>query len=155
MCTPRTLLLYSKTGVCSIPIFLIFALKHRLWVPTIYVLIKNKKNSKHFLLKIFNFHNFKNLCILHGQVFVMVRFHQLVSLAVWLMYMLLLYPVNLIKYTTQTMISIKTLLLLKVHTASKMMLKTYSKTIAVQTWHLFFALTGSASRRVAETMETP
>ena len=30
---PHTPLLYSKTGVCrGIPIFLIFALKHRLWV---------------------------------------------------------------------------------------------------------------------------
>ena len=55
---PQTPLLYSKTGVGSgIPIFLIFAPKHRLWVlvrtasarrfyrvPTIYVLSKNKKN---------------------------------------------------------------------------------------------------------------
>ena len=31
---PQTPLLYSKTGVCrGIPIFLIFAPKHRLWVP--------------------------------------------------------------------------------------------------------------------------
>ena len=31
--TPYTPLLYSKTGVCrGIPIFLIFTLKHRLWV---------------------------------------------------------------------------------------------------------------------------
>ena len=31
--TPHTPLLYSKTGVCrGIPIFLIFAPKHRLWV---------------------------------------------------------------------------------------------------------------------------
>ena len=40
-------------------------------VPTIYVLSKNKKNIKDFLLKFFIFYNFKNLCILHGQVFVM------------------------------------------------------------------------------------
>ena len=33
MYTPQTPLLYSKTGVCGgIPIFLIFAPKHRLWV---------------------------------------------------------------------------------------------------------------------------
>ena len=32
---------------------------------------KNKKNVKIFLLKIFIFHNFKSLCILHGHVFVM------------------------------------------------------------------------------------
>ena len=30
---PETLLLYKKTGVCrGIPVFLIFAPKHRLWV---------------------------------------------------------------------------------------------------------------------------
>ena len=34
------------------------------------VLSKNKKNIKNFLLKIFNFYNLKNLCILHGHVFV-------------------------------------------------------------------------------------
>ena len=60
---------YSKAGVCrGIPIFLIFALKHRLWVlvrvPLIYVLSKNKKNIKNLLLKMFLFHNLKNLCIL-------------------------------------------------------------------------------------------
>ena len=32
---------------------------------------KNKKNNKNFLLKIFNFYHLKNLCILHGHVFVM------------------------------------------------------------------------------------
>ena len=34
-------------------------------------LSKNKKNIGIFLLKIFIFDNFRNLCILHGQVFVM------------------------------------------------------------------------------------
>ena len=38
---------------------------------TIYVLSKNKKNIKIFLLKIIIFYNLKNLCILHGHVFVM------------------------------------------------------------------------------------
>ena len=57
---PWTPLLYSKTGVYrGIPIFLIFAQKHRLWVvvrtATIYVLSRNKKNVKIFLLKIFVF----------------------------------------------------------------------------------------------------
>ena len=33
---------------------------------------KNKKNSKSFLLKIFIFYKFKNLCLLHGHVFVML-----------------------------------------------------------------------------------
>ena len=48
-----------------------FAPKHRLWVLTIYVLSKNKKNIKIFQLKIFNFQSSKNLCLLNGQVFVM------------------------------------------------------------------------------------
>ena len=62
-----------------IPIFLIFAPKHRLWglvtkrVPTMYVLSKNKKTSKNFLLKNLIFYNFKNLCVLHGHVFEMVN----------------------------------------------------------------------------------
>ena len=52
---PNTPLLHSKTGVCrGIPIFLIFAPKHRLWVLIrtasprwfYYVLSKNKKNNK-------------------------------------------------------------------------------------------------------------
>ena len=63
-------LVYRKTGVYrDIPIFLIFAPKHILWV--LYVLSKIKKNIKKFILKIFIFYNFKNLCILHGHVFVM------------------------------------------------------------------------------------
>ena len=54
--TPLYSILYSKTGVCrGIPIFLIFAPKHRLWILTIYVLSKNKKNIKIFQLQIFNF----------------------------------------------------------------------------------------------------
>ena len=32
---------------------------------------KIRKNIENFLLKFFIFYNFKNLCILHGQVFVM------------------------------------------------------------------------------------
>ena len=40
-------------------------------VPTIYVLSKNKKIIKTFFAENFHFLNFKNLCILHGQVFVM------------------------------------------------------------------------------------
>ena len=35
---------------------------------------KNKKNIKNYLLKIFVFYNLKNLCSLHGHVFVMLRF---------------------------------------------------------------------------------
>ena len=73
--------------VCrGIPTFLIFAPKHTLWVlvitaslrrfervPTTYVLSKNKKNIKSFSTDIFNFYMWKkNLCILHGWVFVMV-----------------------------------------------------------------------------------
>ena len=66
---PQTPLLNRKSGVCrGISIFLVFASIHRLWVlvrtalarrfysvPTIYVLSKNKKNIKYFLLKIFIF----------------------------------------------------------------------------------------------------
>ena len=85
MNTPMNPTLYSKTGVCrSTLFFLIFAPKHRLRVlvrnasprrfqrvPTIYVLSKNKKNMKNFLLKSFNFYNFRKICTLHGHVFVM------------------------------------------------------------------------------------
>ena len=39
---------------------------------TIYVLSKNKKNIKIFQLKIVQFLKHKNLCLLHGHVFVMV-----------------------------------------------------------------------------------
>ena len=34
---------------------------------------KNKNKIKNFLLKSFNFHVLKNRCILHGQVFVMIK----------------------------------------------------------------------------------
>ena len=78
---PYTPLLYSKTGVWrDIPIFLIFAPKHRLWVLIRTEVLmcthnlcfeKNKKNIKKILLNILIFYNFKNLCILHGRVFVM------------------------------------------------------------------------------------
>ena len=85
-CIPhQTPFLYRKTGVCrGIPIFLIFAPKHRVWVlvrtalarrflrvPTINVWSKNKKNDKIFLMKFSIFAFEKNLCILHGHVFIM------------------------------------------------------------------------------------
>ena len=74
------------TVVCrGIPIFHFFCPKHRVWVlvrtdserrfqrvPTIYVLRKNKKNIKYFLPTILSFYDLKNLCILHGHVFIMV-----------------------------------------------------------------------------------
>ena len=41
-----------------------------------YVLSKNKKKIKLFLLKIFNFYNLKKICILHGRVFVMIKGHK-------------------------------------------------------------------------------
>ena len=67
-----TQLLYNKTGVYrGIHYFLIFALKHILWVPTIYVLSKNIKKVKRIQLKIVIFTAVKNRCILHGLVFVM------------------------------------------------------------------------------------
>ena len=60
--------------VCrGIPIFHIFAPKHRLWVPTIYVLSKNKKNIKEIQLEILDLLSSKNLCLLHGEVFVMFK----------------------------------------------------------------------------------
>ena len=69
---PYTTHLYSKNGVYrEIHIFLIFDPKQRLLVLTIYVLSKNITNiifSMEF--KIFAFE--KILCILHGQVFVMI-----------------------------------------------------------------------------------
>ena len=81
---PKTPLLYSKTGVCRvIPIFLIFAPKHRLCVhvrtasndPTNCVLSKNKENIKNVLPdRYFSFfYKFKNVCLLRGQVFVISK----------------------------------------------------------------------------------
>ena len=82
---PYTPLLYSKTGVYrGMNYFLIFALKHILWVlvrtasmrrfyrvPTIYVLSKNMQIVKKIQLKNVIFTAMKNRCILHGRVFVM------------------------------------------------------------------------------------
>ena len=64
------------------------------------------------------------------------------------------------KYTTQSLISIKTLFLLTGDTnylTPKILILVYicSRTTSVQTFHLFFALPASASRRLAETMENP
>ena len=70
--TPRTPLLYSNTGVCmGIPISLIFASKYRLWVlvRTASPTKKIRKISK-FSAENAQFLKLKNLCILHGQVFV-------------------------------------------------------------------------------------
>ena len=67
-----------KLGYAGVYLFFLFLLQNIDCVyslepvPTIYVLSKNKKNIIFFLLKIFNFYNFKNLCILHGRVFVMI-----------------------------------------------------------------------------------
>ena len=68
-----------KLGYAGVYLFFLFLLQnidcgYSLEPPrrvlTIYVLSKNKKNIKNFLLKFFNFYNLKNLCILHGRVFV-------------------------------------------------------------------------------------
>ena len=66
-------------GLQGYTIFLIFALKHILWVlvriaslPTIYVLSKNKKNVTFFHLKITIFTAVKYCSILHGHVCVIV-----------------------------------------------------------------------------------
>ena len=70
----------EKLGFAGVYLFFLFLLQNidcgysleaPRRVPTIYVLSKNKKNIKDFLLKFFNFYNLKNLCILHGRVFVM------------------------------------------------------------------------------------
>ena len=71
-----TPLLYSKTGVYrGLHYFLMFALKHILWVlvrtAAIYVFSKNMKIVKTFQLKIIIFTAVKNRCILHGRVLVM------------------------------------------------------------------------------------
>ena len=73
--------IYSKIGVYrGMYDYLIFALKHRLWVlvseavltlPTIYVFSKNKKNITIFHLKVIIFMAVKSHGILHGCVFVM------------------------------------------------------------------------------------
>ena len=85
---PYTPLLYSKTGVYrGLHYFLIFALKHRLWVlvrtasprrfkhePTINVLSKKKeKNLTIFRLKIIIFTAVKNCNVLHGHIFLIVK----------------------------------------------------------------------------------
>ena len=68
-----------KLGFAGVCLFFLFLLQnidcgYRRGGSNVYpqsVLSKNKKNIKTFLLKIFIFYNFKNHCILHGQVFVM------------------------------------------------------------------------------------
>ena len=73
------LVFYSKTGVYrGIHYFLIFALKHRLWVlvrtASVYpqsVLSKNMKIVKKIQPKIVIFTAVKNGCMLHGCVFMM------------------------------------------------------------------------------------
>ena len=78
LCSP--LLLYGKTGVYrGIHFFLIFALKHRLWVLIEAVLTcthnlcfeQRYEKSKTFQPKIVIFTDVKNRCMLHGRVFVM------------------------------------------------------------------------------------
>ena len=86
-CTPHyTLLLYSKIGVYKIiHYFIIFALKHILWVlvrtasneavltcTTMYVLSKNRKKFTNIHLKIIVFTAVKKLLILHRRVCVML-----------------------------------------------------------------------------------
>ena len=64
----------AKLGYAGVYLFFLFLLQNiDCGVPTIYVLSKNKKNIKIFLLKILIFYNFENLYILHEQVFVMNR----------------------------------------------------------------------------------
>ena len=65
---------------------------------------------------------------------------------------------RVIIYTTQTLISIKSLFLITGHIGNlthEILLQIYSSTITVQIFHPFFALPASPSRRLAGTMETP
>ena len=61
-----------KRGLTGVYIFLVFALKHRVWVlvrtVTLYVLSKNKKNITIFHLKITIFTAVKNHNVLHKHV---------------------------------------------------------------------------------------
>ena len=80
MYTTYTPLLYSKSWVYGgIPIFLIFdpsiLVGISLVVPTINVLSKNIKNIELFPMKFSFFTAEKKICILHGQVFVMVSLY--------------------------------------------------------------------------------
>ena len=65
-----------ETGVTGVYLFLIFAMKHRLWVlirtASRYVFSKNKKSIKMFNLKINIFTVVQYCCILHGRVCVML-----------------------------------------------------------------------------------
>ena len=64
---PFTPLLYSKNGAYrGILFFLIFALKHRLWV-----FVRTASISDFFHLKIIFVTTLKNCSILHGRFFVM------------------------------------------------------------------------------------
>ena len=76
---PYTPFLYAKLGYAGVYLFFLFLLQnidcgYSLEPPriaTIYVSSKNKQNIIFYLLKIFFFYHFINLCILHGQVFIM------------------------------------------------------------------------------------
>ena len=65
----------AKLGFAGVYLFFLFLLQNidcgYSLEPPRYVLSKNKKNIKYFLLKSFNFYSLKYLCILHGRVFVM------------------------------------------------------------------------------------
>ena len=81
---PQIPLLYRKNGICrGIPNFHIFDPKHcgysleclgEAVLTCMYVLRENIKKSK-LSNEIFNFNAEKNLCMLHGQVFVMTVTH--------------------------------------------------------------------------------
>ena len=72
----------AKLGFAGVYLFFLFLLQnidcgYSLEPPRrglLYDLSKNKKNIEDFLLNFFNFYNLKNLCILHGRVFVMNSF---------------------------------------------------------------------------------
>ena len=74
----------EKVGYAWVYLFFLFLLQNKDFgyslepprVPTIYFLSKNKKNIKIFSYEHFQFLQLKNLCILHGYVFVMSWFSQ-------------------------------------------------------------------------------
>ena len=74
MYTPLNPFYIEKMGVAGVCLFFYFCSMRRfrkLRVPTIYVLSKNKKNIKIFLLKFFSSYNFEKICISHEHVFIM------------------------------------------------------------------------------------
>ena len=75
---PHTPFLYSKAGVKGVYLFFLLFIQNidcgyllvppQRGVPTMYVLSKNVKNFKFYLMQFSIFTSEKNLCLLHGNV---------------------------------------------------------------------------------------